>query len=158
MSDATAIRQAADRPAREAIEVARAYYDAFNRRELDRATELVTGDLEWINHPLGAVYHGPEGFRRFLQSYAEAFPDSRVEIGSVVADGDRVVVEFTARGTQTGPLAVPGGEIPATRRSIEVPLCEVLEVRGGRIARGRSYWDSASMLRQLGVLETGGPA
>jgi steroid delta-isomerase-like uncharacterized protein len=132
--------------------VARRYYDAFNRRALDEAAALVADDLEWTNHPLGAVYRGPAGFRRFLETYATAFPDSHTEVTSVVASGDRVIVEFIARGTHTGPLAGPVGDIRPTGRSVAIPLCEVLELRDGRIVAGRSYWDAATMMRQLGLV------
>ena len=131
--------------------VARRYYDAFNARQLDDAVALADAELEWTNLALGATFRGPEGFRRFLENYATAFPDSQVEVRSVIAHGDRVAVEFTAAGTHRGPLAGPAGEIPATGRAVRLQLCEVLQLRDGKIVRGRSYFDSATMLRQLGL-------
>jgi steroid delta-isomerase-like uncharacterized protein len=130
--------------------IARRYYDAFNARDLNGAVALADAELEWINLAFGTTFRGAEGFRQFLENYSTAFPDSRVEVRSVVAHGDRVAVEFTARGTHQGPLVGPAGEIPATGRTVQLQLCEVLQLRDGRIVRGRSYYDSATMLRQLG--------
>jgi steroid delta-isomerase-like uncharacterized protein len=133
------------------VAIARRYYDAFNARDMSAAVALADAELEWINLAFGATFRGAEGFRQFLENYATAFPDSRVEVRSVIAHGDRVAVEFTAQGTHRGPLVGPAGEIPATGRSVQLQLCEVLQLRDGKIVRGRSYYDSGTMLRQLGL-------
>jgi steroid delta-isomerase-like uncharacterized protein len=139
--------------AESATEVVIRYYAAYNRRALDDAAALVADDVEWINLPLGVTHRGREEFRRFLQNYTSAFPDSRVEVTGTFACGDHVAVEFTARGTHAGPLEGAGATIPATGRSIDIRLCEIIEVRDGSIVRGRSYWDLATMMRQLGLLD-----
>ena len=138
-------------PTHDNAAVARRYYDAFNARRLDDAAALADAELEWTNLALGATFRGPAGFRQFLENYATAFPDSRVELRDVIAHGDAVAVEFTATGTHHGPLAGPAGTIPATGRPVRLQLCEVLQLRDGKIVRGRSYYDSTTMLRQLGL-------
>jgi steroid delta-isomerase-like uncharacterized protein len=129
------------------------YYAAYNRRALDDAAALVADDVQWINIPLGVVHRGRDEFRGFLQNYAKAFPDSQVEVTRTFACGDQVAVEFTVHGTQSGPLEGAAATIPATGRSIDVQLCEIIEVRDGSIVSGRSYWDLATMMRQLGLLD-----
>ena len=130
----------------------RAVYDAYNDRAFDRVRDLVTDDVELVNVAFGETFRGPEGQRQFMENWAAAFPDSRIEVTKVIDGGDSVVVEFTGRGTHTGPLRAPAGEIAPTRKRVEVKFCEVHEVENGKIARGRSYFDSATMLRQLGLI------
>ena len=51
--------------------------------------------------------------------WATGFPDGRVEIENVIEDGDKVVLEFTGRGTHTGPLRTPMG---ASSTRLDKPL------------------------------------
>jgi steroid delta-isomerase-like uncharacterized protein len=84
--------------------------------------------------------------------WADGFPDGKVTIDRTIASGDNVVVEYTGTGTQTGTLRGPGGDIPATGRSVTLHLCDVHEIRDGKIRKVSSYFDSASLLEQLGVM------
>jgi predicted ester cyclase len=97
-------------------------------------------------------FRGPSGAIEFSQMWAEGFPDGRVKIDNVVASGNHVVLQYTGEGTQTGALKSPVGEIPPTGRSITLELCDVHEFRDGKIRSVQSYFDSASMLMQLGVM------
>lgn len=132
--------------------IARTVYEAFNDRDFDRGVALIAENGEWVNLPTGDRFHGPDGFRRNYDQWASAFPDGKCEDIHVIAGGGFVAVEFVGRGTNTGPLITPAGEIPATGRAVEVPFCDVHEIRNGKIVAGRSYFDLATMLRQLGLL------
>ena len=130
----------------------RSTYDAYNDRAFDRAAALASEGSEWLSVPLGVALRGPEGNRQFLQGWATAFPDSRVEVTHTVADEEGVVVEFRGWGTHTGPLASPAGEIPATGRSIDIPFCQVFRLKGGKIVSSHLYFDAATMMGQLGLM------
>lgn len=130
----------------------RASHEAFNARDYARAMDLVADDSSLVSVPLGLGFRGRDGYRTYLQGWATAFPDARTEVTSLAVAGDRAVVEFTGRGTQTGPLPSALGVIPPTGRRVEVAFCDVVELRGGRMLRTRSYFDAATMLGQLGVL------
>jgi ketosteroid isomerase-like protein len=49
-------------------------------------------------------------------------------------------------------------EIPATGKSVTLHFCDVHEIRNGEIRSVKSYFDSASMLMQLGVMSEAGVA
>jgi predicted ester cyclase len=74
-----------------------------------------------------------------------------ITIDNLIASGDVVVVEFTGRGTHTGPLVTSMGEIPATGRSLTLKLCDVVEFKDGKVASQRTYFDTGSMMAQLGL-------
>jgi predicted ester cyclase len=83
-----------------------------------------------------------------------AFPDGMVTVDRVIAQGDHVVVEFTGRGTHTGTLTTPAGAIPATGRSVTLQFLDVLEFTDGKVASQRTYFDTGSMMAQLGISAT----
>jgi steroid delta-isomerase-like uncharacterized protein len=136
-----------------AADIARQHYDLYNAQDLDRAaTSLIAEDAEWVNVATGETFRGPDGYRRFIQGWRSAFPGSRIDDLRIEGNDDVIVAEFRGRGTHAGPLATPAGMLPPTGRVIDVPFCEVMEVREGRISRARLYFDSATLMRQLGVL------
>ena len=59
-------------------------------------------------------------------------------------------IEFTGRGTNTGELM----GMPATNKGIDVIVCDVIEVRDGKVYREREYYDQLTMMQQLGVIPT----
>lgn len=138
--------------AQDNLEIAHVFFDAFNNRDFARASQYVANDAEFVNVASGEVFRGPDGFRRFQENWARAFPDGAVEITRVVADDMSAVVEYVGRGTHDGPLTSPGGDIPATHRAGELRLCDVYELRHGKLVAGRTYFDTMTLLRQLGVI------
>lgn len=141
--------------------IAQKGYDAYNNhnsdpRWLDYTTDSVAEDCEVVDVPSGAIFRGPEGLKQFLLGFSTAFPDSSVEVINLFATEDGAVVEFIGRGTHTGPLHGPAGDIPPTGRSIKMQFCDVYKFRDGKIVSHRSYYDALGMLQQLGLVPSMG--
>jgi steroid delta-isomerase-like uncharacterized protein len=132
--------------------IARTVYESFNDRDFDRGMSVIADDAVWTNVPTSETFRGPKGFRTNLEQWDRAFPEGKIEELRVWGGEGFAVAEFTGRGTNTGPLASPAGELPATNRSVEVRFCDVLEISGGKVTGGRSYWDMATMMTQLGMM------
>ncbi len=130
----------------------RSLYDGWNARDFDALADLMAPDGTITFMGSGEVLKGPEGSRTYNEMWANGFPDGRVTIDTLVADGDRVVVEFTGRGTHTGTLETSMGAIPATGRSMTLQLCDVMEFKNGKIRSQKTYFDTGSMMAQLGLL------
>jgi predicted ester cyclase len=90
---------------------------------------------------------GPEGVKRWAIEDHVTFPDVRYAIEDLLAEGDRVVVRWTASGTQKGQF----GPIPPTGKSVTWTGIHVFRVRDGRFVDYRVEADSLGRLRQLGV-------
>ena len=134
------------------VRIAREFYAAWNDRDFDRSAALMADDGEILIVGTGERYLGPEGSISFAHMWADAFPDGRVEIQDTIAEGDRVVVVFRGRGTHTGTLKSSAGEIPATGKEVTVDLCDVYSIRGGKVKSLHTYFDSGSLLAQLGLM------
>jgi predicted ester cyclase len=123
----------------------RGMYGAWNAKDLDRVASCAHRDARMRNVPFGAE----QGFVEYTENWAKAFPDGRIEVTNLVVQGDVVVAEFTGRGSHTGPLKGPSGEIPPTNRSVELPLVEIYRFTAGKIAGGKVYFDAATLFDQL---------
>ena len=133
--------------------LARRIYQAFNERRLDDAIALATEDVELTIVPWGQTFHGHDGFREFMTGFINGYSDIQIaEITNQVASAYGVATEFIARGTHDGTLVSPAGEIPATGKAVDFPIVEVWEVRDGKLAALRNYFDSATIMAQLGLL------
>jgi steroid delta-isomerase-like uncharacterized protein len=128
-------------------------YDLWNDRDLERALDLATHDIEIRLVATGQTLTGRDGFRRFMERFVSASSDMKKHITNQVVSADQVVSEFTLRGTHDGPLRTPTGEIPPTGREIQLEVVEVIGVRGDKIAWIRNYSDTMTLMRQLGVAQ-----
>jgi steroid delta-isomerase-like uncharacterized protein len=151
-TDPRAGREMAD----DAVTVVEALFEAFNDGDLDRAAECVSDDFELVDVAAGQSFQGPNGCRQWLGMFRTALPDARTELVSIFAHGAQVASEHIGRGTQTGPFATPAGTIPPTDRPIELRIGEFYEVRDGKITRLTAYYDTATMMRQLGLMPPAG--
>jgi predicted ester cyclase len=133
--------------------IARTRYQGFDNRQIEETAIWVDDACEWLDVPTGTVLHGPSGYLRFDYGWIRAFPDARWQVNSMVASADLIATEFIASGTHLGSLGVAGGHtIDATGKRVELRCLEVLQIHGAQIVRARSYYDSLSLLRQLGVI------
>jgi steroid delta-isomerase-like uncharacterized protein len=133
----------------------RSLYDIYNRRDFASGEKNVTDDFEWEVVPTGETLRGRAGYRQFVETWAGAFSDSTVEVTNITADGDTAAVEFIGRGTHTGAFPTPFGVIPPSGRTVAIPFNEVHTLRDGKVRRSKSYFDSSTILAQLGAVPNG---
>lgn len=92
--------------------------------------------------------HGIEAFKEFISSYRGAFPDLEMTVEDIVAEGDKVITRWTARGTHEGELM----GIPPTGKQVTVTGITIDRYVRGKNVKSWSNWDALGMMRQLGVV------
>lgn len=127
----------------------RGYFDALNDRDYDRAAAAFDAACEFVSMASGTRFTGPSSMLNGLREFVAAFPDLRADVEHVVAAGPFVAAEWRTTGTHQGEFR---GELPTGIR-FERRGCAVAEVRDGRIVRYRDYYDRATLLEQLGVID-----
>ncbi len=130
-------------------DIVRKTFDAFNNRDFEAAIDCVAEDLDWVEVPSGRRFQGAEGLLREYREWARAFPDGTVEITNILESGDWVTVEYTVRGTNTGPMMGPDGETEPSNAKVELQACDVLRLRDGKVTGGRGYFDLNTVTRQV---------
>ena len=136
--------------------LARSIYNNFNNHNtdaewLDRLLSVIGDGCMIVDMPSGTTLRGRDGARERALQWHKAFPDGKIEITNLFCTEDQAVVEYTGRGTQTGPLSYPRqGEVPPTGKKVELRFCDVLRVENGKVSRQASYYDALSMMYQLG--------
>ena len=137
--------------------IVRSLYNNFNNHTtdgewLDRMLSVIADECEIVDIPRGATLRGKDGAREYLMNWHTALPDSKVEITNMFCTQDQAAVEFIGRGTHTGPLSSPQGEIAPTGRKVELRLCDVLRITNGKIVHQDSYYNVMTLMEQLGLV------
>lgn len=113
--------------------------------------ELVATDAV-IRTPLPVEATGPELLKEVFARLLRAYPDLRIEVEDVIAEGGTVVARNTVTGTHRGEYM----GIAPTGRAVTYDEVFILRFAGGRIVETRGIVDVLAQLRQLGAAP--GPA
>jgi predicted ester cyclase len=109
--------------------------EVVNARDLSVLDELADGPVA-------------ETARRWIDPFRAAFPDFRMEIVDLIAEGDRVAAQFRCAGTHLGEWL---GHAPTGRRFEGVDEIYVFTIREGRLVSAVAVEDNLSRARQLGL-------
>ena len=122
--------------------------EAWNEGRLETVDELISADH--VDHDPGRVGTpgGPGGMRAYVTMYRTAFPDTHIELGEMIAEGDLVAAPWTATGTHNGELM----GIAPTGKSITVTGIGIDRVSGGKIVESWGNYDALGMLAQVGAI------
>jgi carboxymethylenebutenolidase len=112
----------------------------------------------YVNHV--PVLTGGVGHDQLREFYSQRFipqmpPDTTMTPISRTIGADRVVDEMVFEFTHTIKMdwMLPG--IAPTGKHVKVPLVVIVHFRDGKLAHEHIYWDQASVLVQLGLLDDG---
>ena len=134
------------------IDAAKTSIVAYNEKHWDEATKALAPNVVYEETGTNQSLHGVSDVLAAWKGWAFAFPDSKATFDAVHVSGDdTVILEVTWRGTHTGPMGSPAGDIPATGKSIEVRTCQVIQIADGKTQRIHHYLDLATMMNQLGL-------
>jgi predicted ester cyclase len=128
--------------------VRRLYEEGFNRGNLDVVDELVAPDVVTHDPIILDAPTGPDSIRGGIEMIRKAFPDFRVEVLDLVAEGDRVASFLSMSGTNTGDYRRGG----ATHRKGTMRAFLLWRVADGRLVESWGMADRFQFLQQLGIL------
>lgn len=130
----------------------RFYAEVMSQGNVNLIDELCSADF--VDHEqFPDVSSGVEGVKQFATMFRAAFPDLSFSVDDMVAEGDKVAVRGTMRGTHKGEFM----GIAATGKQIEVPTIDFIRFASGKAAEHWGVTDQATMMQQLGVMPEGAP-
>ncbi len=126
----------------------------FSTRDTE-ATLATMVDDAYVNHiPVLTGGRGKAELRRFYSTdfIPKMPPDTKLTPVSRTVGRDQLVDEMVFSFTHSieMPWMLPG--VAPTNKRVEVPLVAIVHFRGGKLAHEHIYWDQASVLKQIGLL------
>lgn len=127
--------------------VRREYEQGVNPKNFGVRDEVLANNFV-AHFPGHEPIQGIEAFRQFTSAFFTAFPDLQTTIEDLMAEGDRVAVRQTWRGTHSASFQ----GIPPTGKRITFTSIEIYRVASGKLAEEWVELDVFGLLQQLGAI------
>ena len=118
------------------IDTVRRFCDAWAAGDLDEIVAFFADDAVYHNIPMDPVT-GPDAIRSFIEGFVGGVEKIEFRVGHVAADGNVVLTE------RVDAFHLPG-------KTIELPVMGTFELRDGKIAAWRDYFDMNQLMSQMG--------
>ena len=133
--------------------------DANKKLCRDYFKAFLAGDTQWMKKHVATTFvrhdpgldfevRGPDGVMQLHDALIPAFPDMKLDLEDLVAEGEKVLVRLVIRARHTGPF----GEMAATGKEIRVAVLDRFHIRDGVFIEHWAQLDNLGMLKQLGAI------
>jgi steroid delta-isomerase-like uncharacterized protein len=122
--------------------------EIFNRGNMSVVEELFAPDfVEHEELPAG-LPNDREGVIQLTTMLRSAFPDFKATIDDIIAEGSKVVIRMTWRGTQDGEFM----GMPPSGKSVSIGVIDIIRIADGKFVEHWGQIDSMGMMQQLGAI------
>jgi steroid delta-isomerase-like uncharacterized protein len=128
--------------------VRRLFEELWNKGNLQVADEIIAPTYQHHDASTPDLGKGPEGEKKRVNLYRNAFHDFRLNIEDLYAEGETVVARWSCRGVHKGEL----NGIAPTNKQFAITGITVCRFDHGKIVEGFVNWDALGLMRQLGVV------
>ena len=126
--------------------IRRWFEEVWNRGRAAAIDEMLAGQA--MIHGLGPQAMNVSAFKQFHTQYRSAFPDVRIQVDDVIAEGDKVAVRWSGTGThQSDSLG-----FAASGNAVRFRGMTIGRVENGKLVEGWNVFDELGMLQQCGVV------
>ena len=131
----------------------RFFYEVWDSGDVSVADSIFSSDF--VNHStVDGQRPGVDGVKQLVRAFHVGFPDCSVSIDLQTSEGDQVATRYTFRGTHNGTFR---GLTP-TGKTVEVSGISIHSFAGGRITGHWGFFDEASLLFELGLVQYPNPS
>ncbi len=128
--------------------IARRVYEIIATGDLDRTEEIVDPNAPDSERPSGTEHPQPkliDTFKQFATEVHTAFPDMRITVEDMLAEGDRVAARVTMRGTHQGEFQ----GIAPTGKRVQVRAMDMFRIADDKIVEHWGHGDDpTNILRE----------
>jgi predicted ester cyclase len=134
-----------------AKELMEKYFAAVDSKQPERLAEVDAPDIEMVT-PMG-TFKGLEGHKQLTAGFAAAMPNFKHTITRCIEQGETVACEGSFGGDHTGPMMMPNGQtVPATGKHVEFKWGGLATVKNGKVSSVHVFFDTMTMMQQLGLI------
>ena len=126
--------------------VAEKWIAGWNSHNPDKILALFTDDIFYEDVAFGEISHGQAEVRKFFLAELEGVPDLELKLMRADIHGGHGTIEWMFSGTDK--------DVFKTGKRFSVRGVSVIDMRDGKIFRNVDFYDSATIMRQVGLLPT----
>ena len=124
--------------------IAEQWIAAWNSHNPDKMLPLFTDDVLYEDVAFASVNHGKTELRKFAAEEFDGVPDLELKLLRADIQGGHGTIEWSFSGTDKGVFK--------TGKKFSVRGVSVIDVRDGKISRNLDFYDTATIMRQVGTL------
>lgn len=128
-------------------DVVRQMVQEWSNHNAAKAVSLLADNAEYWDVTQPAPFKNNKEIEKFFESYFDAFPNVQYEVLRMFTAGDQVACEWRMRGKQEKELEGING----IGKSVDLVGASICTVVNNKIVRQIDFWDSGTMMRQLGL-------
>ena len=128
--------------------VRRLFDELWNKGNLQVADEIIAPTYQHHDASTPDLGKGPESEKKRATLYRNAFPDLRLTVEGLVAEGETVVARWSCHGTHKGEL----NGIPPTGKQFTISGVTIAHFENGKMVEGWVNWDALGLMQQLGLV------
>lgn len=129
-------------------QIVRRFVEVVTAGNLAALDDLVASDFKDHQSLPPGIPPTLAGLKAFFRAQRAAFPDLKVTIQDMTADGDRIWDRLKVEGTNTGPFM----GLPPTGRRVSFEVLDVSRVAGGKVVEHWGVADNFGLMQQLGLI------
>jgi len=133
--------------------IVRRLFDETSKGNWAISNELLVPDYVWHQPGMPKPLTREES-EQFMRTFLAAFPDRRLTIEDMIAEGDKVVTRYTGRGTHKGDFQ----GIPATGKEVSFTAISIARISKAKVVEEWEEWDALGFMLQLGAIPPIGEA
>lgn len=128
-------------------ETVKKWFAAMNAHDITAA--MATVDPAFIDHSPPPTYGtDAAAMKKGLEDWLGGYPDMKLEVVDIVAEGDRVAVTSHMVGTNSGPMM----GMPPTNKKVDLMGVDILKMKNGKVTEHWGYVEEMKMMQQLGMM------
>jgi steroid delta-isomerase-like uncharacterized protein len=125
------------------------FEEVWNRGRAEAIDEMLAADgiAHGLSDDAAKPLKGPAGFKPFHKMFRGAFPDIKVIIEDMIAEGDKVAARCSVRGKHTGDHL----GVAASNATVEFTGMTIVRIKNGKFVEGWNNFDFLKMNQQIGI-------
>lgn len=124
--------------------VRRFYEEVLEKGNLAIIDEMVADNYK-EHETIPGIEPNKTGLKEWIKMTRSAFPDLKMEVEDMIAEGDKVAVMARMKGTHQGEFLGKKG----TGRKLDMPFVDVILFKDGKVMEHWGYTDNLKMMEQL---------
>ncbi len=125
--------------------VQRLFDEGMSLKNLNVADEILDASYTNSNFP-GAV--GPEGFKQVMTGFLTAFPNMKLHVEEIIAEGNTVATRGYFTGTHDGDFM----GIPASGKNVKTNYMDFFHFANGKCVENWVQMDMVGLMQQIGAM------
>lgn len=121
--------------------------EVINKHNIAMIDSLVAPD--YMEHQADPNYSPDRaGLKKSMEDFAKGFPDANSKINFMMADSDRVMIEYTLTGTNTGSMM----SMPATGKKMNIEGVDIVRFKDGKAIEHWGFMEEMKLMQQMGMM------